>query len=739
MNHSEDEFSSSENLDKSMNDIEKTSFISLPYNSALPTDPTDHQAIRGKEPNLLSSSDFKPPLLSAPTTTFPRSYYDAVTDETPMIVVMKDNALQFVQPFTGTLRRAGEEPLHELPENVANAIHRSIIASSHSITQASPGLFNSKKNLPKSKLGSTQSSYKQRASSCFFIPFTWMEKKVSHKLCSYIHYLRTSPQAREWKIWDICLRCVDIYYLLMIPLMLAFSCEFDESFLLHFMAFDILYILRVVFNFIRPVYNEYGELITDYKGIRTYYLKKPTGTIEVFGSIPFDWPLLFISFTRGSYYLDFTCQQPWFCDANNTCSKTNNLYTENSIRYDYHAYNIPRFLLIFSLLRINKLFSTLSTLRWLYFLKLEKFINGPVLKIIKNLLTWQLLSHVDACIFWLLETYIDSEQRFIEIHHIVKYPDGHPTPFFNRFIANLYFPFFFFFFFFSFSFRNDTRLAKERNFKIKYLSNYMIQHNFPSTLQKKIVEQEEFEWVHKRGMDTNRLFNELPKSMRLEVSVHLYYDLISKVPIFKSVEEIFKVALCERISTITVRRDFYICKAGDPGTEMYFLKSGTVEILSKDEATCIATLRTGSFFGEIALFQDCRRTATIKTIEDSQLCVLRKNDFNEILTEYPELIEVFRIAVNERQNKDNRRKQEDLEQKKHEKVENHDKLKVPESDPVRSSANLAIPVILATRKFGESVRKGFTRSSLNPPSPSGSESSSKKEGIHLSKDGNELS
>ncbi|KAJ1510155.1 hypothetical protein HMI56_006474 [Coelomomyces lativittatus] len=67
-------------------------------------------------------------------------------------------------------------------------------------------------------------------------------------------------------------------------------------------------------------------------------------------------------------------------------------------------------------------------------------------------------------------------------------------------------------------------MVKERNFRINYLSDYMIEHKFPVQLQKKIIEQEEFEWVHKRGMDTNTLFKELPKSFRLEVSVHLYYE-----------------------------------------------------------------------------------------------------------------------------------------------------------------------------------------------------------------------
>ncbi|KAJ1508592.1 hypothetical protein HMI54_003119, partial [Coelomomyces lativittatus] len=103
------------------------------------------------------------------------------------------------------------------------------------------------------------------------------------------------------------------------------------------MLFDILYILRVIFNFIRPVYNEYGELITSYQGIRENYFRRPTGKIELFGAVPFDWVVLFISFSNSTYLNDFTCKHPWYYYIDGTFSKNplDEKYMEFYKRYNY--------------------------------------------------------------------------------------------------------------------------------------------------------------------------------------------------------------------------------------------------------------------------------------------------------------------------------------------------------------------------------------------------------------------
>ncbi|KNE70518.1 hypothetical protein AMAG_14642 [Allomyces macrogynus ATCC 38327] len=205
-----------------------------------------------------------------------------------------------------------------------------------------------------------------------------------------------------------------------------------------------------------------------------------------------------------------------------------------------------------------------------------------------------------------------------------------------------------------------------RKYKKDFLCRYMVENHFPAELQKRIIDQEELEWVHKAGLDVEELFNSLPKTLRRDVCVHLYFGLINKVPLFKDTDERFKMALAERVTMINVRSKFYVCKVGDLGTELFFIRSGSVEILTADESKVIVTLQSGSFFGEVALLQDARRTATARTVGDTQLCVLRKDDFNAILKDHPDMAAHFERIVQERREADERRKQEAAERAREE-------------------------------------------------------------------------
>jgi hypothetical protein len=100
----------------------------------------------------------------------------------------------------------------------------------------------------------------------------------------------------------------------------------------------------------------------------------------------------------------------------------------------------------------------------------------------------------------------------------------------------------------------------------------MIQYSFPGDLQRRVLDQEEFAFQHRRGMDVDGLWSDLPKALKQDVCVHLYYDLIAKVPLFKLAEDVFKVALSQRISTISVQAGFYVrCVAFIYTSPAYYL------------------------------------------------------------------------------------------------------------------------------------------------------------------------
>lgn len=92
---------------------------------------------------------------------------------------------------------------------------------------------------------------------------------------------------------------------------------------------------------------------------------------------------------------------------------------------------------------------------------------------------------------------------------------------------------------------------------------------------------------------------------------------------------------------------------GEVGDAFYIVHTGKVEILVKGGFFSlrrkVAELGPGSFFGEIALVSQTPRTATVRTLEPTQLFTLVSSDFQFVLKQNPSArAEMERIAARRR-------------------------------------------------------------------------------------------
>ncbi len=98
-----------------------------------------------------------------------------------------------------------------------------------------------------------------------------------------------------------------------------------------------------------------------------------------------------------------------------------------------------------------------------------------------------------------------------------------------------------------------------------------------------------------------------------------------------------------RICTIRkFRKDETIIKEGEIGSEMFIVYDGAVEIVKKTRAGddyTVVTLKAeyNVFFGEMALIDDDKRSATVLSSEDSIFIVIEKNDFEKLGNRNPEI------------------------------------------------------------------------------------------------------
>ena len=90
-----------------------------------------------------------------------------------------------------------------------------------------------------------------------------------------------------------------------------------------------------------------------------------------------------------------------------------------------------------------------------------------------------------------------------------------------------------------------------------------------------------------------------------------------------------------RLAQTAVVRDFQkgdvIVRENEAGVALYIIARGTVEVikgLGSGNEQKLAELTEGSFFGEMALFDNHVRSASVRAVENTQCIVITKWDFN---------------------------------------------------------------------------------------------------------------
>ncbi|MFC1562082.1 Crp/Fnr family transcriptional regulator [candidate division KSB1 bacterium] len=101
-------------------------------------------------------------------------------------------------------------------------------------------------------------------------------------------------------------------------------------------------------------------------------------------------------------------------------------------------------------------------------------------------------------------------------------------------------------------------------------------------------------------------------------------------------------------TSVVFKKGQTIFREGDIGEEMYIIKSGRIEVVKRvrDEEMILARLQAGSFFGEMALFGDKHRSATVRVIEDCEMIVIDKRILEAQFVRAPDwFVSIMRTLV----------------------------------------------------------------------------------------------
>jgi CRP/FNR family transcriptional regulator, cyclic AMP receptor protein len=116
--------------------------------------------------------------------------------------------------------------------------------------------------------------------------------------------------------------------------------------------------------------------------------------------------------------------------------------------------------------------------------------------------------------------------------------------------------------------------------------------------------------------------------------------LLDRIPLFAEVPPNQVAELARLMQRRTYRRGEIIFHKGDPGTSLYCIARGQVKIVLPSETgeeAVIAVLETGDLFGELALFDGLPRSATMETLAETEVLLLRREDFLALVHRHPEM------------------------------------------------------------------------------------------------------
>jgi CRP-like cAMP-binding protein len=113
-------------------------------------------------------------------------------------------------------------------------------------------------------------------------------------------------------------------------------------------------------------------------------------------------------------------------------------------------------------------------------------------------------------------------------------------------------------------------------------------------------------------------------------------DVFASVPLFKGLEDQDLRAIASLSKEMTFREGETIVKEGDAGLGFYVIIYGGAVVKRRNKV--VAKLPRGSFFGEMALFDDQPRSADVVATEPTKCLVLLRWNFWSLVSKNKKVV-----------------------------------------------------------------------------------------------------
>lgn len=462
------------------------------------------------------------------------------------------------------------------------------------------------------------------------------------------------PKSNFLKYWSVVMLLLLLYTVSVTPFLVCFEDNLSDIFKYMGFIIDLLFCFDILINLSLAFVNDEGILIEDRGIIAKRYLRS-WFLVDFISSIPFD-------------YIE-------------------QLYIKNSYNRLFRLLRLPRLYKLFKVFRIKRIIQVFK--RYAIIKKILRILrdHAGIVNLIKFTFTVLIVVHLLGCLWFFTAKYNDfNSDTWVFRYNYVN------SDMVTLYITSIYFVFTtlttvgygdivaftkeerifaliimsFGVAFYSYTISNLSTIiasidSKSLNMKarISALNEFAKATKLPEDLKQRIkshillnYEENIFSWF-----DQDSLMNELPASIREQVSKHMHYKIVDKVYFFQDKDPSFISYMIPKLRNICLQGGDYLYKEHEYPDEVYFLTKGRINLVAGN-GVAFKTYVQGSYFGEVELLENKPRTCTVQVHkEGAEFLVLSKKHFFKLMEEFPKIAEEIKETARLRRIKNNEAKE----------------------------------------------------------------------------------
>lgn len=119
-------------------------------------------------------------------------------------------------------------------------------------------------------------------------------------------------------------------------------------------------------------------------------------------------------------------------------------------------------------------------------------------------------------------------------------------------------------------------------------------------------------------------------------------QFLKSVPIFSELDDASLEKVSRHGTVQSFVKDAVILSEHEAGSALFVIVSGKVKISrgsndNQGKEVILSLLNPSDFFGEMALLDGLKRSATVTAMEESKVFIVQRNDFLDLLKTHPEV------------------------------------------------------------------------------------------------------